>query len=60
MVNHTLNLTRAEARALVNAGLLGLKGSRPIECDDETRQAVSGKLSALSAELIDAQEGPGQ
>ncbi len=60
MVNHELSLTRLEARALVNAGLLGLKGSRPIECDDETRQAVSGKLTALFAKVIEAQEGPGQ
>lgn len=49
MKNHTLELTPSEARALSVAAFAWLKGSTPVNCDDETRRTLSGKMSKLLA-----------
>ena len=58
MNNHRLDLSTPEARALVNAAFLGLKGSRAIKCATDTRQSLSGKLATLLAEVLEAKSEP--
>ena len=53
MNKYTLELTPLEARALAVAGFAGLKGSKPIDCADETRESLSAKLGKILAAVID-------